>query len=435
MIRRSITEDIEKFFSSNDRNALLVSGPPLTGKTEVIREYGRMAFRCFVEISLADEEVLSTVRGFRNTKDLLTRLSAVAGGAFEKGETLIFIDNVECLPDILTAVKFLVDDGRYRYVLACSLTDTLISSVRSIPVGYMARLDMHPLSLPEFFRASGISDEDIASLKTSCDELVPVDVRLHEKCLELFSLYLKVGGMPSAVEVWLETGNIERVREEQKRILGEYGKIIRNAERRGMDRMEDIFRLIPSELGKADKRFFISSLGRDMKSGRCGKSFGWLENSGLTIPVHHAVINPYLRKKKHGLFKLFPCDVGLLYASGASDAYGELTENAVVEELVYHGIRPFCYTDKKNGELDFVITVDDAILPVIVSVGKDYHRHSALKKVMADGEYGLKKAVVLSGGNVKVKGNVVYLPVYMAAFIRNSEMGSFIYKVDLSGLT
>ena len=102
---------------------------------------------------------------------------------------------------------------------------------------------------------------------------------------------------------------------------------------------------------------------------------------------------------------------------------------------MYHGIRPFCYTDKKNGELDFVITVDDAILPVIVSVGKDYHRHSALKKVMADGEYGLKKAVVLSGGNVKVKGNVVYLPVYMAAFIRNSGTSSFIYKVDLSGLT
>ena len=171
MIRRSITADIEKFFSSDERDSLLVSGPPLTGKTEVIREYGRRAFRCFVEISFADEEVLSTVRGFRNTKDLLTRLSAVAGGAFEKGETLIFIDNVECLPDILTAVKFLVDDGRYRYVLACSLTDTLLSSVRSIPVGYMARLDMHPLSLLEFFQTSGISDEDIASVNYSAIEL------------------------------------------------------------------------------------------------------------------------------------------------------------------------------------------------------------------------------------------------------------------------
>ncbi len=165
-----------------------------------------------------------------------------------------------------------------------------------------------------------------------------------------------------------------------------------------------------SELGKADKRFFISSPGEKMKFRRCGKSFRWLEDSGLTIAVHHAELSPYLRERQRGLFGIYPFDVGFLSASGSSDSFGELTENAVAEELVSHGIRPFCYCDRKNGELDFVIAPDDSILPVVVRAGKNYHRHCALKKVMSNEEYGVREAVVFSDDNVKVKGNIVCLP-------------------------
>lgn len=115
--------------------------------------------------------------------------------------------------------------------------------------------------------------------------------------------------------------------------------------------------------------------------------------------------------------------------------YGCIYENAVAEELCSNGLNLYYFNSKKQGEIDFVVRINDSILPIEVKSGKDYHRHNALRNVMENEAYDFKKAVVLTNDNVRVVGKIVYLPVYMAAFIRNDELDTFIYKVDLTGLT
>lgn len=435
MIERGITTEIENFFTGFHNLALLITGAPETGKTTAVREYGRRAFRCFVEIDLNDETVLGTLNGFSNTHDLLTRISSLVDIPFLEGETLIFFDSVESFPDIITAVKFLVDDGRYRYILAGTLSDIEIRAISSIPVGYLAWMNMYPLSLLEFFSASGVSDGDLAEVKYAYDNLTPVESSLHSRLLGLFRLYLRVGGMPGAVQRYIETNDLSRVRDEQMRILEKYREIFQKNERRGMNRICQIYNLIPSELERPARRFIVTSLGKGIKAGRCQPCFSWFESTGITIPVHYVEkpILPLEAEKKPGLFKLFPSDVGLLSADYDSSS-SALCETAVAGELLSHGLNLFCYNSRKNGEIDFVLRINTSVLPVIVRSGKENKRHSALKNIMKNEEYDIGRGVVLTDDNMKVRGRVVFLPVYMAAFIRNDECGTLIYKVDLSGL-
>ena len=450
MIRRRITAKIEEFFTSHDREALLITGARQVGKTYSIREYGSRCFKHFVDINLYENrEALKTLEGFRDTKDLLTRITALADAPLENGSTLIFIDEVQLLPDIITAVKFLVDDGRYRYILSGSLLGLELNDIRSIPVGYLSVMEMHPLSIEEFFLANGLNESLITTLKTCYDNSSPVDAYLHDKLMSLFRLYLVVGGMPRAVQVYLDTFDLNRVLEVQKDILGRYREDVAKHVGEGNLFIKDIFDIIPSELNNPNKRFILKKLNEKFRFSKFEESFIWLAKAGIALPVYNVEEPkaPLELSRLRNLFKFFSNDVGLLaaqYARGIQARilrgddcinYGCIYENAVAEELFSNGLSLFYFNSKKQGEIDFLVRINDSILPIEVKSGKDYVRHNALKNVMGNEEYGLKKAVVLTSGNVKVNGNIVYLPVYMAAFIRNDEMGSFIYKVDLSGLT
>lgn len=450
MIERKITKKIEEFFNSNDKEALLITGARQVGKTFSIREYGKRCFKNFVEINFYEnKEAVSTIEGFRDTKDLLTRISSLVNCPLEKGNTLVFLDEVQLLPDILTAIKFLVDDGRYRYILSGSLLGLELKNIRSIPVGYLAVMEMHPLSIEEFFLANGLNKSIISTLKDAYENSSPVEPYLHEKLMSLFRLYLVVGGMPRAVQVYLNTYDLNKVLEEQEYILGRYREDV--AQHVGEENLfiKDIFEIIPSELNNPNKRFILKNLNEKIKFNKYEESFIWLAKAGIALPVFNVEEPkaPLELNKLRNLFKFFSNDVGLLasqYTQGIqarilrgddSINYGCIYENAVAEELFSNGLSLFYFNSKKQGELDFVVKIDDSILPIEVKSGKNYSRHNALKNVMSNDEYGLKKAIVLTNDNVKMKGNIVYLPVYMAAFIRNSEMGSFIYKVDLTGLT
>ncbi len=450
MIRRKITAKIEDFFKSHDREALLITGARQVGKTYSIREYGRRCFRHFVDINLYENrEALKTLEGFRDTKDLLTRITALADAPLEEGETLIFLDEIQLLPDLITAVKFLVDDGRYRYILSGSLLGLELKDIRSIPVGYLSVIEMHPLSIEEFFLANGLNESLVATAKTCYDNSSPVEPYLHDKLMSLFRLYLVVGGMPHAVQVYLDTFDLNRVLAVQKDILGRYREDVAKHVGEGNLFIKDIFDIIPSELNNPNKRFILKKLNEKFRFSKFEESFIWLAKAGIALPVYNTEEPkaPLELSKLRNLFKFFSNDVGLLaaqYAQGIQARilrgddcinYGCIYENAVAEELFSNGLSLFYFNSKKQGELDFLVRINDSILPIEVKSGKDYVRHNALKNVMENKEYGLKKAVVLTNDNVKVNGNIVYLPVYMAAFIKNDEMGSFIYKVDLTGLT
>lgn len=344
-----------------------------------------------------------------------------------------------------------MDEGSFRYVLSGSLLGIELNNLRSEPVGYMDVKEMYPLDLEEFFLAIGMSENVLSVLRQCWHEKKPVDEFVHQRLMQAFRLYLVVGGMPQAVQTYLDTNNLQNVMAVHKSILLEYQRDIMKYKRDDNNQklyIEDIFRLIPSELNAKNKRFILKNLNEKARFSTYENSFLWLRNAGMALPVYNVEEPklPLLLAKTRNLFKLFQSDVGLLssqFSGGIqlrllddSQAinFGSIYENVVAQELKAHCFDLYYYNSKRQGELDFVVEYHGDVLPIEVKSGKDYDRHNALSNVMASGEYAIPRALVLCNGNVKVDGKVVYMPVYMLMFLEKEEAVDVNYKLDLSDL-
>lgn len=449
MLFRKIYSELEQFYSENSNEALLVTGARQIGKSFVIREFGKSHFENFIEINFI--EMPQAIEAFNNAKDandILLRISALTNQPMQKGKTLIFFDEVQKIPEIVTAIKFLVEEGSYRYALSGSLLGIELKGLRSVPVGFMTIKEMYPLDLEEFFIACGVQPQVFDALKKSFEQKLPVDSVVHEKMMQLFRLYMITGGMPAVVQTYIDTNNIQNVLAVQKSILQMYRKDISQYDPQNKLYIEDIFDLIPSELNSQNKRFILKRLNENLKFNRYEDSFIWLREAGVALPTYNieSPTLPLELAKQRNLFKLFSNDVGLLasqYAQGIqlkilnnenSINFGAIFENTIAQELKAHGFKLFYFNSKKQGELDFVIKLDDEIVPIEVKSGKAYERHNALKNVLANPDYDIKKAYVLCNDNLKVSGKITYLPIYMTMFIQNSLLPNFVYKVDLEGM-
>ena len=447
MLKRKIDGYLQEYYKAT-RNALLVTGARQTGKTYSIRRFGE-TFKNFVEINFIERpEAVELFKGAKSCEDILLRLSAIAPAPLVEGETLVFFDEVQQCPDIVTAIKFLVDDGRYRYILSGSLLGVELKDLRSEPVGYMGVREMFPLDFEEFIGAVGIGSHVVEALRRTWRERTAVDGFVHGKLMELFRLYLVVGGMPAAVSRYLETNNLQEVMAVQQDIVRLYKRDIARYDPDNKLYIEEMFNLIPPELNAKNKRFVLKRLNEHAKFNRVEHSFLWLVNAGVALPVYNVEEPkpPLLLARSRNLFKLFQNDIGLLacqYAEGiqlriiTGDKdinFGAVYENAVAQELVAHGIAPYYYNSKKRGELDFVIELDGHVLPIEVKSGKDYDTHRALGNIMDCGEYDLPEALVLCNDNLHTDGKITYAPVYMAMFLTKDNTAPTYYKVDLSGL-
>ena len=378
----------------------------------------------------------------------MLRLSAITTKPLIKGETLIFFDEVQKCPDIVTAIKFLVDEGSYRYILSGSLLGVELNDLRSEPVGYMGVKDMYPMDFEEFISCVGINQQVIDSLRTAWQNRTPVDEFVHSKIMELFRLYLVVGGMPAVVSKYIETNNLQEVMAVQKDIIKLYKRDIAQYDSNNKLSIEEIFDLIPPELNAKNKRFILKRLNENAKFERYQNSFLWLKNAGVALPVYNIEEPklPLLLSRSRNLFKLFQSDIGLLaaqYAEGIqlriisgdkSINFGSVFENAVAQELVAHGIDVYYYNNKKRGELDFVIELAGKVLPIEVKSGKDYEVHRALTNIMDCSEYEIPESIIFNNDNINVRGKYIYAPIYMVMFIEKKNDAPTFYKVDLSGL-
>lgn len=447
MLNRHIDAFIEDYFKSSN-NALLITGARQIGKTYSIRKFGEK-WKCFVEINfIENEDAVQLFKTAKGADDLLLRLSSITDQKFEKGKTLIFFDEVQACPEVVTAIKFLVQEGSYRYILSGSLLGVELRDLRSEPVGYMGVKEMYPLDLEEFVRAIGINDNVIGHLKESWEKHQPVDEFIHKKMMELFRLYLIVGGMPAAVTRYKETNNIQQVMAVQKEIITMYKRDIAKYDPKNKLSINEIFELIPPELDAKNKRFILKNLNENAKYDRFHNSFLWLKNAGVAIPVYNVEEPkaPLLLARSRNLLKLFLCDVGLLaamYAEGiqmrvlrgdSEINHGSVYENVVAQELVAHGIEPYYYNNKKKGEVDFVVYLAGKVLPVEVKSGKDYARHRALANILDCKDYNLSQAIVLCNDNISQQGSVIYMPIYMTMFMHRDETAPAEYQIDLSGI-
>lgn len=447
MLKRKIDAYIRNYYETT-RNALLITGARQIGKTYSIRQFGK-SFKSFVEINFVEmPEAVELFKDAKSSADILLRLSAITSVPLIKGQTLVFFDEVQQCPDIVTAIKFLVDDGSYRYILSGSLLGIELKDLRSEPVGYMGVKDMYPLDFEEFISCVGINNTVIGALREAWQNRTAVDEFIHGKILELFRLYLVVGGMPAAVNKYLESNNLQEVMTVQQDIIRLYKRDIAQYDPNNKLYIEEIFNLIPPELNAKNKRFILKRLNEHAKFERIEASFLWLTNAGVALPVYNVEEPkmPLLLARSRNLFKLFQSDIGLLacqYAEGIqlriikgdkSINFGSIYENAVAQELVAHDIVPYYYNNKKRGELDFVVELDSKVLPIEVKSGKDYETHRALSNIMDCGEYDLPQAIVFNNDNLQVVGKIVYAPIYMVMFLEKNNIAPSYYKVDLTGL-
>lgn len=447
MLKRKIDAYIRNYYETT-RNALLITGARQIGKTYSIRQFGK-SFKSFVEINFVEmPEAVELFKDAKSSADILLRLSAITSVPLIKGQTLVFFDEVQQCPDIVTAIKFLVDDGSYRYILSGSLLGIELKDLRSEPVGYMGVKDMYPLDFEEFISCVGINNTVIGALREAWQNRTAVDEFIHGKILELFRLYLVVGGMPAAVNKYLESNNLQEVMTVQQDIIRLYKRDIAQYDPNNKLYIEEIFNLIPPELNAKNKRFILKRLNEHAKFERIEASFLWLTNAGVALPVYNVEEPkmPLLLARSRNLFKLFQSDIGLLacqYAEGIqlriikgdkSINFGSIYENAVAQELVAHDIVPYYYNNKKRGELDFVVELDSKVLPIEVKSGKDYEIHRALSNIMDCGEYDLPQAIVFNNDNLQVVGKIVYAPIYMVMFLEKNNIAPTYYKVDLTGL-
>ena len=452
MVKRKVDKQIRNFIL-NDRRALLVTGARQVGKTFIIRKISKECFDNVVEINFIEQpKAIELFNGHKGAKDLLMRLSALTRKPLVPGKTLIFFDEVQRCKEIVTAIKFLVDEGSYKYVMSGSLLGVELNDLRSVPVGYMDEIEMYPLDLLEFFEAIGISDEVVAYLRKCFEEKRPVDEFIHQQMLDALRLYLIIGGMPAAVQKYLDTNNLRKVYEEQRGIIRTYKKDITQYSAEHKLQIEEIYDLIPSELNAKNKRFILKALNEKARFSKYENSFLWLKDAGVAIPTYNVEESriPLLLNKQRNLFKLFLNDVGLLAAMYGGNIqtrllskdsninYGAVFENLVAQELYAHGFALdhflYYFNSKKQGELDFVLEYDNRVLPIEVKSGKEYARHNALSNVMENPEYDIPQAYVFCNGNVQVKEPVAYLPIYMIAFLEQLPVTDNVYKFNLTGL-
>lgn len=442
MLNRKIYSYLRNFFK-NEKKALLVEGARQVGKTYAIRKTGSECFKNVVEINFINQPKFREAFSVpSDAKNILLRLSALANTTLEPGNTLIFFDEVQECPEIVTAIKFLVDEGSYRYVMSGSLLGVKLKDIRSVPVGYLTEMPMFPLDLEEFAEAVGMSKEVMNHVRVCYEEKKAVDEVIHEKMNDLVRLYLVVGGMPEAVQKYIDTNNLQTVRSAQLDIMHLYAKDIAKYDPENKLYIKNIFDLVPSELNAKNKRFILKALNEKAKFERYANSFLWLADAGVALPTYN-VEEPRLPLKlgeQRNLFKLFLSDVGLLasqYAvniafdmlNGVSEInYGAIYENLAAQELHAHGYNLYYFNSKRQGELDFVVEDRGNVLPIEIKSGKDYKRHNALSNVMATPEYNIPQGVVFSNGNLEVVGRITYCPVYMLMFLQPQTFADAIFR-------
>lgn len=321
-----------------------------------------------------------------------------------------------------------------------------LKGLSSAPVGYMDVVNMFPVDFEEFIETLGVAPKIMSMLQQCFTNNTKVDNVIHNRLMQLFHLYLVVGGMPAVVQKYIDTHDLREVMNEQLSIIKLYKLDISQYDPNAKLYLDDIFDLIPSELNSKNKRFILKRLNENMKFSRYESSFLWMSHAGVALPTYNVEepVPPLKLSKLRNLFKLFQNDVGLLaaqYADGlqirilngdSNINFGAIFENFVAEELHAHGFDLYYFNSKKQGELDFIIELHGHTVPIEVKSGKNYERHNALTNVMAN--YDIPHAYVLCNDNVKVDGRIVYLPIYMAMFIQHVQPQPLKYDIDLSGL-
>lgn len=445
MLQRKFTTVLEQFLREKQDKILLVNGARQIGKSYLIRYVGKRLFTHFVEINLKeDKEGEQVFASVHTTNDLYMRLSNYYSRPLgNKSDTLVFLDEIQSYPHLMTMLKFLNQEEKYRFIASGSQLGVALAQTPSVPLGSVEIQQMYPLDFEEFLWATGISREWIANIQGHYLKEESLDESTHNLLLKRFQYYLLVGGLPDAINRYLEDRNMVRVRKVHKDIHELYRIDASQYDEEHKLKIRRIYDLIPSNLENKKKRIVYKQI--ENKTGKhfadYADEFEYLSSSGVALDVL-AISNPrfpLLESEQKRLVKLYLNDVGLLthllYGLNVNAVLqdiksinlGTVYESVVAQELHAHGFTLHYYDNKKKGEVDFLI--DDyehlQVLPLEIKSGKDYTEHSALTKFLENPEYGISRAIVFSNErNIYQKKGATYLPIYYCMFLQKDVVDS-----------
>lgn len=452
MLERKFTQFLEHFLMEETNKILLVNGARQIGKSYLIRYVGKRLFPHFVEINLKeDKEGDQVFADVHTTQDLYIRLSNYYSAPLgDKRDTLVFLDEIQSYPHLMTMLKFLNQESRYRFIASGSQLGVALSQTPSVPLGSVTIEQMYPLDFEEFLWATGISKEWIENIRDFFIHEKPLDERTHHLLLKRFQYYLLVGGLPEAINQYLADRNMARVRQTHRDIHNLYRIDASQYDKEHKLKIRNIYDLIPSNLENKKKRIVYKNI-----EGKKGKTFSdyadefeYLTNSGVALEVT-AISNPrypLAESEQKRLVKLYLNDVGLLthllYGLNVNAVLqdiksinlGTVYESVIAQELSAHGFKLYYYDNKKKGEVDFLIDDQEDLkaLPLEIKSGKDYTEHSALTKFLETPDYGIDRAIVFSNEReIFMKKGVTYLPIYYCMFLQNDHRDESVILPEL----
>ena len=436
ILHRKIESYIKSFYSQNKEKILIIDGARQVGKSFIINKACSEIFKNYVEINLLEDSVNQrNFESIKSVKDFYTQVSALYGDRLnDRADTIIFLDEIQTYPHLLTLLKFLSKENKYRYICSGSLLGVTLFNTTSIPMGAVEIKKMYPLDFEEFLIANGF--DAIATVRERFEEKKPLEKNIHDILMSFYKDYLIVGGLPECVKTFLDTRNISTIRTIQKDITNFY---INDASKYDLENKIEtklIYQYIPSLMENKKNRVIVKdikkSAGYTFKYFQ--KSFEYLVASGIAIDVN-AISNPkfpLIESAKKSLLKLYLNDVGLLtnilykenIAAIKNDVesinLGNVYETSLAMELHSRYDNLYYYDNKKNGEVDFLI--DDynslSILPIEVKSGKNFRTHSAIDKFIENKEYNVKQGIILSNDiEVTEENGKVYMPIYYLMFL------------------
>ena len=451
MLYRKAYDKLLEWKKQPKRKALCIMGARQIGKTTVIRQFGQDQYECFVEINfITNPDAAKIFAGNLDADTIITNLTAYTRKAMIPGKTLVLLDEIQACPDARTAIKFLVEDGRFDYIESGSLLGVKYKEVRSYPVGFEELYQMYPMDLEEYLWANGVQRPTIQYLRNCYENHTPVTEAIHQTLCKLFYSYIVVGGMPDVVQTYVDTHDIAQVIARQTEILELYRlDIAQYAQGNDKIKIRSIFDSIPSQLNDKKRRFILSALDPNGRQLRYADSFNWLADAGVALPCYNVEQPqpPLTLSEKRNLFKLFMGDTGLLCAACMENVQfgilngdlqinmGSILENMIAQQLRSNGFHLNYYDGKKTGEIDFVVQNGMRVDLVEVKSGNDFKVHSAMNRIRKVEGWNFGQASVFCKGNVETDGGVQYYPWYMIMFMTAYQAPKEMkYEIDLSAL-
>lgn len=438
MFERKIESELYKYYEAKDNpKILIVYGARQIGKSYIIRETAKTSFKHYAEIDLKDDfETEKRFANIKTTKDFYLLVGSMFAGLNNSEDTIIFLDEIQYYPHLMTMLKPLYKENKYRYIVSGSLLGiTLRHSF--IPMGSIAEKRMFPMDFEEFLWANNYGKDVISYLKDCFSNLKPINESIHQITLRLFQDYLLSGGLPDAVTQYVNNRNVSEMRRVHSEIYGFYNDDCSKYDEEHKLKIKRIYSLLSSNMASKVKRIQFKKIEDkdDSNLEKYEDEFDYLFDSGISLPSR-AVSNPVFpltESRSKNLLKVYYNDVGILtnilYRNNINAVLnkdkginlGSVYETAAAMELIAHGHELYYFDSKKVGEVDFLINDYDnlSILPIEIKSGKDQTNFRAIPKLVdPNGNYKIPFGFVFGNKNiVKKENNLVTLPIYLIMFL------------------